>query len=146
MMKRRQIFIGNIPLKSNEESVEGAFVELDGERFYKISNADQMPDFFISMVSATDQWMFISSNGSLSAGRKNAGVALFPYYSEDKIHDYRGRTGSRTLILVKVGQQFKLWEPFAEAQAGVYSIQRNIYKNLLSNKLIFEEINAELDL
>ena len=86
-MTRRNIFIGDTPVKVNEERVGGAFVELDGERYYKISNVDRMPDFFISMVSASDQWMFISSNGSLSAGRKNSESALFPYYSEDKIHD-----------------------------------------------------------
>ncbi len=132
-------------MKINEEQVDGAFVELDGERFYKISNVDRMPDFFISLVSASDHWMFISSNGSLSAGRKNSESALFPYYSEDKIHDYRGLTGSRTLILVKEGELLKLWEPFTGPE-GIYSVKRNIYKNLYGNKLVFEEINQELNL
>ena len=77
-MNRRNIFIGENPVKVNEEGVRGAFVELDGERYYKISNVDRMPDFFISLVSASDQWMFISSNGSLSAGRKNPEGTLFP--------------------------------------------------------------------
>ena len=84
-MKRRTIYLGDNPLKVNEREVEGAFVDLDGERFYCISHADRMPDFFMSIVSASDHWMFISSNGSLSAGRKNSESALFPYYSEDKI-------------------------------------------------------------
>ena len=144
-MKRRNIFIGKNPVKVNESAVKGAFVELEGERYYQISNVDRMPDFFISLVSASDQWMFISSNGSLSAGRKNADGALFPYYSEDKIHDFKGRTGSSTLILLREGDQLKLWEPFQETP-GVYAVRRNIYKNLFSNKLVFEEINEDLAL
>ena len=144
-MKRRNIFMGDTPVKVNESPVEGAFIELDGERFYKISNVDRMPDFFMSLVSASDQWMFISSNGSLSAGRKNSERALFPYYSEDKIHDYKGLTGSMTLILVKKDEKMLRWEPFT-GTAGIYSVKRNIYKNLLSNKLIFEEINQDLEL
>jgi len=144
-MKRRNVFLGELPVKLNEAPVQGEFVELDGERFYKISNVDRMSDFFISLVSASDQWMFISSNGSLTAGRKNSESALFPYYSEDKIHDFRGKTGSRTLILVKQDGKLKLWEPFI-GDSGIYSVKRHIYKNLLSNKLIFEEINEELAL
>lgn len=132
-------------MKHNDAPVQGGFIEVDGERYYRISNADRMPDFFISLVSASDLWMFISSNGSLTAGRRNSESALFPYYSEDKLHDFRGKTGSRTLILVKQDTKLKLWEPFMGGN-GIYAVKRNIYKNLLSNKLIFEEINEELEL
>jgi len=145
-MKRRNIFIGDTPVKVNEESTGGEFADLDGERFYKISNFDLMPDFFMSIVSASDLWMFISSNGSLTAGRKNSEGALFPYYPEDKIHDYRDITGSKTIILVKHDSTLKLWEPLGGKQSGVYTVRRNIYKNLYGNKLIFEEINEDLSL
>ncbi len=144
-MKRRNVSLGELPVKLNEEPVQGDFMELDGERFYKITNADRMPDFFISLVSASDLWMFISSNGSLTAGRKNSDSSLFPYYSEDKLHDYRGKTGSKTLILLKQDKKLKVWEPFGE-EAGIYAIKRNLYKNLYGNKLIFEEINEDLEL
>jgi len=60
-----------------------------------------MPDFFISIVSDSDHWMFISSNGSLSAGRKDRNNALFPYYTVDKIHDYKDISGSKTFFLVE---------------------------------------------
>jgi len=145
-MNRRNVYLGDTPVRVNEDPVQGAFVELDGEQFYCISNTDRMPDFFMSIVSASDHWMFISSNGSLTAGRKNSESALFPYYSEDKIHDYRGRTGSKTLILVREGKQMKLWEPFEAIHTGAYQVKRKLYKNALSNKLIFEEINVDLDL
>ncbi len=145
-MEHRQIFLGNTPVKVNQAPVEGGFVDLDGERYFKITNFDLMPDFFMSIVSASDLWMFISSNGSLSAGRKNSEGALFPYYSEDKIHDYKDITGNKTLILVKRDGAYKLWEPFQGISQEVYSVKRNLYKNRLGNKLIFEEINEDLSL
>ena len=49
--------------------VEGASVELDGERFYRIANVDRMPTFFMTLVGASDLWMFVASNGGLTAGR-----------------------------------------------------------------------------
>jgi len=145
-MQNRHIFLGNTPVKVNQAPVEGSFVDLDGERYFKISNFDLMPDFFMSIVSASDLWMFISSNGSLSAGRKNSEGALFPYYSDDKIHDYKDITGSKTIILVKQDKGYKLWEPFQGISQEVYSVKRNLYKNRLGNKLIFEEINEDLSL
>ena len=48
-------------------NVTGKFVEIDSEKYYKIKNSDQMSAFFISVVSASDHWLFISSTGSLSA-------------------------------------------------------------------------------
>ncbi len=145
-MKRRNIFFGDAPVKVNEDEIKGEFVNLEEERYYKISNFNQMPDFFMSIVSASDQWMFISSNGALTAGRKNSEGALFPYYSEDKIHDYADKTGSKTIFLVRQDEKLKLWEPFTGTGVHVYPIKRNIYKNLLGNKLIFEEINQEFGL
>ena len=71
----------------SKPDVKGQFVEIENEKFYKISNCNQMPDFFMTIVSNSDHWMFISSNGSLSAGRKDRNNALFPYYTVDKIHD-----------------------------------------------------------
>ena len=134
-MMRRNIFIGNTPVKVNEAQVGGEFVDLEGERYYKISSYDQMPDFFMSIVSGSDLWMFISSNGSLTAGRKNSEGALFPYYPEDKIHDSKDITGSKTIILVTQGSSLKLWEPFAGMNTGVYAVRRNIYKNLCGNNI-----------
>jgi hypothetical protein len=145
-LKRRKIFIGEQPLRISGGEAGGGFVDIDGERYYRISDFDRMPVFFMSIVSASDQWMFISSNGSLTAGRKSARGALFPYYPEDKIHDYRGVTGSKTVILAERDGKLVMWEPFSEGCPHLYSIRRNLYKNQLGNKLIFEEVNEELSL
>ena len=75
-MKKSNIYLGNTNLNCSEAEIKGEFVDLNNEKFYKISNSDQMPDFFMSMVSDSDHWMFISSNGGLTAGRKNAEYSL----------------------------------------------------------------------
>jgi hypothetical protein len=51
------------------------------------------------VVSAADHWLFISSNGALTAGRRSPDHPLFPYYTVDKIHDSQDITGSKTLVL-----------------------------------------------
>src|ERR1039457_7202101 len=105
-----------------------------------------MRPFFMTLVSDSDHWMFISSTGALTAGRGNADLALFPYATDDKIHDSADITGSRTLLKVQQGGRDYLWEPFSERQRGVYRTQRNLYKSFPGNKLLFEEHNADLGL
>lgn len=121
-------------------------VNIDGESFYKIGNHDSMRPFFMSIVSDSDHWMFISSNGGLSAGRKNSDFALFPYYTDDKITEFADITGSKTIFQVKDQDDIQVWEPFSEKFVDVYRITRNLYKSVFGNKIVFEEINHNLDL
>ncbi len=76
-------------------------VKINSESFYKISNYDAMRPFFMSIVSNSNHWMFISSTGGLTAGRKNSEYALFPYYTDDKITESSEYTGSKTICLVE---------------------------------------------
>ncbi|MDD5151393.1 MAG: hypothetical protein PHC28_13125 [Flavobacterium sp.] len=139
-----EILLGNYKLDNDTKNITGEFVDFDGESFYKIANYDKMDPFFMTIVSNSDHWMFISSNGGLSAGRKNPDLALFPYYTVDKIQDSSEITGSKTLLLVTRGSKTSLWDPFSDKYKGVYKTQRNIYKNAYGNKIIFEEINEDL--
>ncbi len=145
-MSQRQIHIGKQLLQQNGAEVSGQYVKIEGEDFYQIANYDQMKDFFISVVSDSNHWMFISTRGGLSAGRINAQNALFPYYTDDKISDGSPYTGSRTIALVTSGDKTSLWEPLSEQHAGAYKLTRNLYKNVYGDKLIFEEINHDLGL
>ncbi|MCW8329161.1 hypothetical protein MD588_10120 [Photobacterium sp. SDRW27] len=126
--------------------ITGKFVTLDGEKYYVIENVDHMAPFFISVVSASDHWLFISSTGSLSAGRVKPENALFPYKSVDYIHESAENTGSKTIIRVTTDNEVKLWEPFNVHHDGLYQIQRNLYKNAAGDKIIFEEVNNDLSL
>ncbi|VUD40816.1 hypothetical protein TDB9533_00359 [Thalassocella blandensis] len=143
-MSQRTIYLGNTAKYSNTSTVEGSYTHLGNEVFYKIANYDQMKPFFISVVSDSDHWMFISTLGGLTAGRKNADNALFPYYTDDRVRDGSNNTGSRTLLIVKKDAQEYLWEPFSDMYEGVYQTSRNLYKNVSGDKLVFEEINHDL--
>ena len=91
---------------------KGKIIQFENESYYKISNSDTMRPFFMSIVSHSNHWMFISSNGGLSAGRKNSEYSLFPYYTDDKITESADITGSKTILQVqKNGKQF-LWNLF----------------------------------
>ena len=84
-IQTQTILIGDTPQKPTEKVVRGEYVTLLGEPFYKIQNFDAIEPFFMSIVSSSDHWLFVSSTGGLSAGRGNPEQALFPYYTVDKI-------------------------------------------------------------
>ncbi len=142
----REIYVGNSPVHFNEEKVSGETVILNGEEFNLINNYDQMDPFFMTVVSSTDHWMFISSSGGLSAGRKNAENSLFPYYSDDKITSSSDLVGSKTIIRAIMDERVMLWEPFSGCLSPFYETTRNLYKNLFGSKIVFEEINHDLKL
>ena len=71
-----------------------------GDVFYKIKNYDGMPSFFMSIVSSSNHWLFLSTTGGLSAGRVSVEQALFPYYTEDKLTENYESTGPKTILLV----------------------------------------------
>lgn len=123
----------------------GEFVSINNELFYKISGFRQMDPFFISIVSNSNHWMYVSSNGGLTAGRKNPDLAIFPYYTDDKIHDAHCTTGSVTLFNIQLGGNTYTWKPFDTDNIGNYTLRHNLYKNTIGNKIIFEEINTNLN-
>lgn len=140
------IFIGNQELLKTSNEVTGDIVTIEGESYYKIENYDSMAPFFMSIVSSGDHWMFISSTGGLTAGRANPDKALFPYYTDDKIHESSEITGSKTIILLNKDKKTYLWEAFSRKYDRIYKIKRNLYKNRFGNKIVFEEINSDLEL
>lgn len=121
-------------------------VDLEGEKYYKIENHDKMRPFFMSIVSDSNHWLFISSNGGLTAGRKNAEFPLFPYYTDDKITEFADITGSKTIFQIRFEDKVLVWEPFSERFNENYNLTRNLYKNFYGNKVIFEEIHNDLQL
>ncbi len=145
-MVSRTIWLGEQALVLSSGSPSGSYVSLEGERFYRIRHFDLMADFFISLVSHANHWLFISTSGALTAGRTNAGSALFPYYTEDKIAESHHVTGHCAVFLVSQSGKTRYWEPFARQLDGAYRIERNLYKDMLGSTLIFEEINHDLHL
>jgi len=106
------------------------FEEFGDEKFLMISNHNQMRPFFMSIVSDSDHWMFISSNGGLSAGRKNAEYALFPYYTDDKITEFADITGSKSIFRIGTEDGKVVWEPFSCRNLSNLQTKNNIYKSI----------------
>ncbi len=139
------MFLGESPIRLPGAPGGGDCVERDGEPFNRISNYHAMPPFFMSVVSGYDHWLFVSSTGGLTCGRRDPENALFPYCTDDKIHDAAGTTGPLTALLVERDGRTRLWRPFDRGDL-VYDVERNLYKNVAGNQLVFEEINRDLDL
>lgn len=135
-------------LKASDDlnRIKGELVTVENETYYKISNCDAMRPFFMSIVSDSNHWMFVSSNGGLTAGRKNPEFSLFPYYTDDKITESAEITGSKSIFQIQLDGETLVWEPFSIRQMGIYKTSRNLYKNSYGNKVVFEEENHDLGL
>ncbi|MFI3174063.1 MAG: hypothetical protein R3Y53_02535 [Bacillota bacterium] len=131
MKKRKDDFMNNT----------NNFVQRDGLPYYKITKAEELKPFFIQVASASDIWIFMSSKGGVTAGRKNADFNLFPYETEDRLHANYD-TGSRTYIKAKG----EIWQPFSQNGGDKFKITQNIYKSYYGNSVILEEINEDLQL
>ncbi len=126
-------------------AVGGGFETIDGERYVRISNVDQMAPFLMTIASDSDAWLFIGSNGPFVAGRRSPDTALFPYQTVDKILRGPTTSGARTIFLVSRGERTSLWEPWLDGPR-VYRIVRNLYKRIDGTAVLFEEINHDLGL
>ena len=123
------------------------FKNISGEEMVMIKNVDRIDPFLMSIVSSDDHWMYISSTGCLTAGRKHAENALFPYVTDDLLHVNGHFTGPITVIKVKKTNEelTQDWEPFSLWDSG-FQIERNLYKGCIGNTVIFEEVNISIGL
>lgn len=127
-------------------SPTGSFTTLDGEEYYRISAYHRMPPFFMSIPSDTDLWLFIASSGGLTGGRVDADGSLFPYEPVDKLLDGHHVSGPITLVRVRwPGGRDVLWEPFSPGDVPP-GTERNLYKNTVGNRIVFEELRPDLGL
>ena len=118
--------------------MHGSFVDDDGETWYRIDRYDQRPPFFVALASDSDVWAFVSTAGSLAAGRRDAEGAFVPYETVDRIHLRWEHTGPRTWIRIVDGTQVELWQPFAPSVEGCSGV-RSVWKNLSGTRLRFSE-------
>lgn len=119
---------------------------IQDESWFRITEYSKLRPFLMNIVSDSNLWMFISSNGGVTSGRKNPQYALFPYYTDDKLTDLAHTTGSKTILQVVEGDEVLVWEPFSDRNAYQFKISRNLYKNWYGNKVMFEEVNHDLGL
>ena len=120
------------------EPVEG-LVEIDGVSYSAVPDVDRMAPFLMSVVSDGDRWMFASSSGALTAGRRDAAGAVFPYETDDRLHAAGGRIGPVTVVRVRD----ETWQPFVGDRALG---SRHLYKAVAGDSYIVEERRPDLGL
>ena len=121
-------------------TMTGGFVDDDGDTWYRIDAYDRQAPFFMTLAGDSDLWAFISTAGSLTAGRRDQEGAFLPYETVDKIHLRWENTGPRTWIRILEGGQATLWEPFAPRLAGGTGA-RSVWKNLSGSRIRFREVH-----
>ncbi|MGI9528994.1 MAG: hypothetical protein ACR2NG_04725, partial [Acidimicrobiia bacterium] len=121
----------------SEENRDHAFVTIDGERYLVVHNVDRMPPFLMSIVSDGDRWMFLSSSGGVTAGRRDASQALFPYETDDRLHNLGGLNGAETAIRIMDPDIPEVWRPTTGAPHRHH--RRTLYKSVIGDAVIFEE-------
>jgi hypothetical protein len=116
----------------------GGFVDEGSEIWYRIDNADALPPFFMTLAGDSDLWAFVSSAGSLSAGRGNAEGAFLPYETVDKIHLRGQHTGPRTWVRFAGVDGIEIWEPFSPRLHGPVA-PSSVWKNLSGTRIRFRQ-------
>ena len=117
---------------------------MERKDLFQIRNVDGMEPFFMNIVSGTDLWTFMSSNGGITAGRRSADWALFPYETDDRVTASTETTGSKTLI--RRAGDTRCWEPFSIRSEAQFTLERNLYKSRIGNSVVFEELNHDWQL
>ncbi|MDX2015722.1 MAG: hypothetical protein SFW67_36345 [Myxococcaceae bacterium] len=121
------------------------FLEVDGEPFAVIRDVDRLQPFLMSVVSASDHWLFVSSRGGLTAGRRSVAGALFPYVTDDKLHVAHAHTGPYTLLCVARPEGPAVWEPFRHENDDP-RVRRLLAKSTAGTQVLFEEVHEGLGL
>lgn len=131
---------------SHTNAPQGTLVDAFGGRYYRISDVNHLPTFFMNVVSSSDLWLFVASNGGLTAGRSDSDQALIPYQTVDRIYDSAGVNGPITALWVSTSHGPVLWRPFDAQAPAQASLTRNLYKSIEGDRVWFEEINSDLGL
>jgi hypothetical protein len=117
-----------------------------GEDCYVVDDVQGLPPFLTTLVGDGDLWLFATSNGGITAGRRSPATALFPYVTEDKLADAPGVSGPATALVAERDGRAFLWEPLSAPTPLLYRIHRRLYRNALGTLLAFEEENEDLGL
>lgn len=106
----------------------------DGGLHACIDRVDQMRPFLMNVVSNGDAWLFIGSNGGLTAGRRSPDEAFFPYRTADKLLRQPHDSGVACLLRV----DGRLWEPWRPGYP-VFGRRRRLLKHEVGTSVVFEE-------
>ena len=143
-------FMHSLEHPSNHSSSSDNLIstELLEEAAFSIECEQLSGPFLMQLITSSDLWAFIGSNGAITAGRKNPDHALFPYYTQDKLFDMKATSGSFSAIRWRDPQTRiqKVWIPFSETTDATDLISRRVIKSLSGSKIAIEETHGLLNL
>ncbi len=113
---------------------------LDGTEYYVIPEVDRLESFLVAVVSPDDHWLYASSSGGLAAGRVDAEGSLFPYRTDDLLHQVHGFSGGFTAI--REGDE--IWEPFTGRPGR--DTTRDLARSTAGDRLLLSEVHHRLGL
>lgn len=143
-MKIHTVYLGDTPCSARPERPETGYAEIGGETWVCLSDVDALPPFLMTIVGASDMWLFVGSNAAFTAGRVEPDRGIFPYQTADKVMR-PGSAGCLTVFLVEREGRWRLWEPW-KGDGMPYRIRRRIMKHVLGAGVTFEETNDDLGL
>ncbi|MCC5804808.1 MAG: hypothetical protein JJU00_00645 [Opitutales bacterium] len=114
-------------------------LDLEDDSYVVIEAYDRIPPFFCSLTSDADIWVFISSTGSLTAGRKDPDSSILPYETVDRIHDSGAHTGPVAILRWRENGGWRVWEPFCGEGKADGNVRRRLMKNVAGTRMVFEE-------
>ncbi|MBM4011638.1 MAG: hypothetical protein FJ286_09705 [Planctomycetes bacterium] len=115
------------------------FTSIDGETYVTIRNVEPDAPFLMNVVGNGDVWMFVGSNGGITAGRRDPDLAIFPYATVDKLLATPHASGPVCLI----ESEATLWEP---GRGAVANGARHLHKHSCGTSVVFEETHEPLGL
>jgi len=132
---------GSMPVsaRTSPGDPQGRFVTRDGRSLYEIEHSEAMPPFLMTVVGDSDLWMYLSSTGAFTAGRVEPDRCLFPYETDDRLHELVGLTGPVTRVRFEDG---RIWRPL-DGRAPGPSNPRTLRRSLVGDTVEFEETDPE---
>ena len=118
---------------------------IDASDYLHLPAVDQMAPFLMNVVSNSDVWIFAGSNGALTAGRRNADRALFPYQTADKLLEQPQAAGLFSSWWVTLDGQTERWEPWRTDPAPD-DCRRTLSKHVCGTSVVYEETHTRLGL
>jgi len=119
-----------------------AIVWEDGTQWVHIADVHEMEPFLSSVVSPFDHWLYASSSGGLTGGRVNAETSLFPYRTDDLLHQAHGQLGGWTRLTVEHNGELVHWHPLVHRPTP--GITRHLRKSTAGDQLMYIEEHASL--
>jgi hypothetical protein len=122
-----------------------ARVLVDGDPCHVIEFLDSMAPFMLTLSSASDLWAYLTSNGGVTAGRRDADRAIFPYRTEDVLADDVATTGGVTRLRVTDARGASSeWRPFEPPHPDLPTVHRRLLKTDLGDVIHLEEERPDL--